>query len=83
MDKIISEASNHKVKNEIPQKWEFWLKIQFKSFTQNKNPTKKSLNMQKIKKKHKRRPKIKKVYERDPPKVEIMIENIILKFSKT
>jgi len=39
--------------------------------------------MKKIKKNIKRRPKIKKVYERDPPKVGIMIENIILKFSKT
>ena len=41
MDKIISEASNHKVKNEIPQKWEFWLKIQFKSFTKTKIQLKK------------------------------------------
>ena len=41
MDEIISEASNHKVKKEIPQKWEFWLKIRFKRFTKNKNPTQK------------------------------------------
>ena len=34
MDKIISEASNQK---EIPQKWEFWLKIKFWNFQNQKS----------------------------------------------
>merc|ERR1712101_85253 len=57
--------------------------IQFQNFQKPKIKLKKDpLKFQKLKT-YIRRPQIKKFYKTDPPKVVILIQNTILKFSKT
>ena len=62
---------------------EFLFKIQFRNFQKPEIKLKKDpLKLKKKSKTYIRRPQIKKFYKTDPPKVGILIQNTISKFSK-